>query len=55
MPQLSMVFGGLLVALGLVGYVVYLRMRAELPPVEAEAEQEGYGNIHDESGGKSQV
>jgi uncharacterized membrane protein YbhN (UPF0104 family) len=33
--------------LGLIGLVVFLRMRAELPAVEAEAEAEGYGG-HDE-------
>jgi uncharacterized membrane protein YbhN (UPF0104 family) len=33
--------------IGFVGYLTYLRMRAELPPVEAEAEEEGYGG-HEE-------
>lgn len=32
---------------GLAGLVVFLRMRSELPPVEAEAEAEGYGG-HDD-------
>ena len=32
---------------GFTGYLVYLRTRAELPPVEAEAEAEGYGG-HDD-------
>ncbi|MDB5311227.1 MAG: hypothetical protein JWO38_5429 [Gemmataceae bacterium] len=33
--------------IGLCGYVVYLRMRTELPGVEDEAEKEGYGGAED--------
>lgn len=37
---------------GFVGYLVFLRMRAELPPVVEEAEKEGYGGTDDEPPGQ---